>query len=77
MDFETAWLKIRNMPADKVSAKIIYDAGYDEGRGKCTGIKIFHGGCHGCNQQLYNDIEFCDGCMYRRANWDLPSLHRK
>ena len=38
------------------------------------GIVIQHGGCLGCIQQEKNNLDFCDGCQYRKANWSLPDL---
>ena len=39
--------------------------------------KIFHGGCHGCEQQEKRGIDYCVGCMHYRdentnIDWDLP-----
>ena len=38
---------------------------------------IFHGGCHKCTQQETNELDFCMGCQYFNANWDLPNLSNK
>jgi hypothetical protein len=35
---------------------------------------LFHGGCSGCTQQDTHSTEFCMGCQYFAADWDLPSL---
>lgn len=37
-------------------------------------IITFHGGCHGCLSQRTSGIDRCKGCMYFRANWNMPSL---
>lgn len=38
---------------------------------------IFHGGCYGCTQQNIEGVEFCMGCQYFEANWDLPDLNNE
>ena len=38
-------------------------------------IKLFHGGCHGCNVQKIFGIEYCVGCQCFEANWKLPDLN--
>lgn len=37
----------------------------------------FHGGCFGCTRQDIQGTEFCMGCCYFDADWDLPSLNNK
>lgn len=39
-------------------------------------MKVFHGGCLGCVNQAIKGIGYCDGCQYRRADWNLPNLYR-
>tara|TARA_R100001244_G_scaffold36527_1_gene33469 strand:- start:2379 stop:2588 length:210 start_codon:yes stop_codon:yes gene_type:complete len=41
------------------------------------GQVIFHGGCHGCTQQLFEGVDFCRGCQYFDADWSLPSLNNE
>lgn len=38
---------------------------------------IFHGGCIGCTQQQINGVEFCKGCQYYQADWNLPDLSNR
>lgn len=38
---------------------------------------IFHGGCHGCTQQLIHSIEFCRNCQYFNGDWSLPNLNNE
>ena len=37
----------------------------------------FHGGCHYCTQQDIHGVEFCMGCQYFDANWNLPNLSNR
>lgn len=32
----------------------------------------FHGGCSDCVAQTLHGLGYCDGCMFRSANWNLP-----
>jgi|GEM_PF-6401526 len=34
---------------------------------------LFHGGCHGCTQELF----MCPGCRYMAADWSLPNLNHE
>lgn len=36
--------------------------------------KVYHGGCLGCVQQNKHGLKFCNGCKYKRCDWDLPDL---
>ncbi len=38
---------------------------------------LFHGGCHGCTQQESKGIDFCIGCQYFDADWNLPDLNNR
>ena len=42
-------------------------------------IVIFHGGCHGCTQQLKRPegVDFCVRCQYFDADWSLESLNNE
>ena len=42
-----------------------------------SGGVLYHGGCHGCTQQLIKGGQVCEGCQYRRADWNLPSLNNE
>ena len=42
-------------------------------------IILFHGGCHGCTQQIEQQEGpfFCRKCQYFDANWTLPNLNNR
>ena len=42
-----------------------------------TSIELFHGGCHGCTQQLIQGVRFCAGCMYYAADWSKPNYNNE
>jgi len=41
-------------------------------------IVMFHGGCHGCSQQVKtNSYAACKRCRYLGANWSLPNMNNE
>lgn len=40
-------------------------------------IYMFHGGCAGCTQQEINGVDFCAGCCFFDADWNLPDLNNR
>lgn len=37
--------------------------------------EMFHGGCHRCSMQEKNGVEYCVGCQFFDADWNLPDLN--